>query len=67
MRVVVMFVDGGVVRRVLGVLLPGSDFRYGCVLRESGLPPTGPVPFNLGRESRELSAEVETDGAWVFD
>jgi hypothetical protein len=56
-------VGGGVARRVLGVLLPGTDFRYPCILRESGLPPTGLTPFDLRRESMELSAEVEMDGA----
>lgn len=65
LRVAVMFVGGGAARRVLEVLLPGSDLRYPCVLRESSLPLTGPAPLDPGRESRELSAEVETDGAWV--
>jgi hypothetical protein len=62
---VVWAAGGGAARRVLGVLLPGSDLRYPCVLRESGLPRTGPTPLDPGRESRELSAEVEADGAWV--
>jgi hypothetical protein len=66
LRVAVMFMGGSVARLVLGVLLPGSDFRYRCFLRESGLPSMGPEPFDPGRESRELSAEIETYGAWVF-
>jgi hypothetical protein len=61
-----MFVGGGTARRVLGVFLPGSNFQYPCVLRESDLPPTGTVPSDPGRESMELSLEVETDGAWAL-
>jgi hypothetical protein len=53
-------------RRVLVVLLPDSDFRYPCVLRESGLPQIGLASFDPGRESKELSVEVEVDGSWVF-
>jgi hypothetical protein len=58
-----MFVGDGAARRVLGVFLHGGNFHYPCVLRESDLPPTGTVPSEPGRESRELSLEVETDGA----
>ncbi|XP_047065547.1 acyl-CoA--sterol O-acyltransferase 1-like [Lolium rigidum] len=61
-----MFAGGGAARRVLGVLLLGSDFRYSCVLRESGLPMKGLASFDPGRESKELSAKVEADGSWIF-
>jgi hypothetical protein len=66
MWVAVMFVGGGAARRILGVLLPGNNLQYSCVLRKSCLPPTGTTPSDPGRESRELSLEVEMDGAWAL-
>jgi hypothetical protein len=36
------------------------------VLQESYLAPTGAAPSDPGRESKELSLEVETDGAGGF-
>jgi hypothetical protein len=48
LRMAVMFVGGGAASRVLGVFLPDCDFQYPCMLKESGLPPTGPVSFDPG-------------------
>ncbi|KAK1614219.1 hypothetical protein QYE76_019736 [Lolium multiflorum] len=51
---------------MLGVLLPGSDLRYPCVLRESGLPRTGWASHRVQRtaspeSTTTISCEEEGD------